>query len=1595
MIDPLEKRGIPSLPVFIALIIIILYIAFPYMPFMEPEPEIVDEPEEVTVFITASDEFEKIEDVNIEALEEGEFIDSDKTNFEGTASLTLERGKTYEITANKEDCTESQVIYHVPEEGEELEKDISLECEGHVKPGETVICFDPAVTEPVHYEKLGVRDLVVEQGTCELEEVGECFMELDEDFSYKFETDKYISESTYSTSQLEGYEHEECIPMVEKDDDGPNDDIDPEHGEELIWVRDEEGNSLGGKTVQLVYPNATNTPIVEGETSESEGSKGRVTLKPPMNETYKIKVLSEGETSSKLTEEIYEVTKEVETRFVEVGRHEETTIEVVRSRDASALEDVHIRIFDEGEEVYIGHTNLEGRADPVPNLQEYTYEATLFKRGYAPKEIDITGGESRAIELDELEDYEMADVEVTSKTDTEVQERVQGAQVDLKYEDGTQMGYPTKETNDLGEVNFPEVPEGDYCVELTYKGETHPCEDHQITIRPEEESVATRTILIDPIMRLLRVRATRENEGVEGVTVEGEDKFGQTYTPEETDTAGMTSFRVPDGRLVTVSANANIDGEEFRPTQDVRMDRDETIEFVLDEPIDRDVVFNHLQEYEGYQYGEGANINPRTRYDAEFQMDLFNIMGERWDEVEYRIWTEDDVNIYKSPEVNSWAGWEATPEDLPGKNQEITIEGIYDKADRDPIFNVPIVAMPINSEDESIELNFQASWNHEESDTYIETEEKTIEFGLNLKDGSEQGPFYVDRTINREEPVSKGQPVTALWDIALVEGTFDGEMVFEPEFNNTEFDPVELEKLEITDPEGETTEVPEEEITLREDYLAFNLTEENQLEEGDQVELQIINTPKYPVSDVKIQGEAGGIDLGHVHYETGGEISTTTTISPESRYTLSDHIDIIIRDTERGTVLDDTQLFEIKRHGDSEITGSLEGCNDIPLSKEAELTQDGEGRNVLRVDLDSDCHLEEGEIDISIAGGDIKEDTTSFDIEPTFTVPRIGQTGIVPGETCPIDLTKQRTDEVLIGAPGEEPVGIARSECEEGRPSEIGINYVEAPGIGPGNIEIDEESVELISADEDVIEDDMLERFVDISVRQDRILLEPEPFEGGTGYNFQVRFTVKGTNNGITDEETITTDISLSQPMRELGGNRFRRNPIQSYEAEEYRCNVRYCNLDQAFEYGINTPARRSEIQMVELGEITPLKASSILRETLRDMDEFSEEEYTVKTGKPGDEGEITNDYEFLIDPNPENMPDVGRNEIIIVNETDDDGNIRFHIWFNHLDDENPLLVRNTALWMPHQDIDYGTLEETDVLEKQMETPIYIDETITEDETLSQYQDSIEEDVQGALGEMWGTDKENFPVVSEGEFEEYTHGIHIGICDPEDEPEHDNCQRLEDRDYSLGTPAIFRGRFEEKIYIHAKDASDLLNLTERFELAFGETRSGLALEMMNRDDPTLGGLTIAPEELRYYCWSQGAPQCPGGEATLNALEQLGETMLGAPEVELEQKTDFEEILLREGGDEENITEVDYIIVSADNTRDLRKSGQLGANPYISGPGGYIDIFGEGVRSQRVRLPPGGVLYQPEGPTTLLVPQDNEANAPNLLQELHFQLTIEE
>jgi len=1603
LIDPLEKRGIPSLPVYVALLIIVLYFALPMIGIIQPtENGIPDEDVEVSIFAFNENTGESLEDITIEALVDNEIYSQGQTAQDGEIELSLQRGETYKITAKTEQCEETSMLYKVPIEEEPTQQTLSLEdCTYHVEPNATEICFEPDGIGTVSYEKLsGFRGYVEEEDQCEGET---CYIELETDYLYRFKTPDYVSESSYTKEDLETTEGTDCVPMEEEDDDGPPEN----YGDVTIKVMDEMGEPLGGRTVQLVHPESTSYDITDGVTSEQEGSIGKVSFSKPLETEFHVKVLAGDGTGSKLhNETTYVFTQQHQEIEIILERYEDTPIQVTREEDEEPIENVLIRIFEDDEEIYEGETDSEGEADPVPNLREdITYEANIFKENHTSiTGEEIQGGESYNLQIQELGEYEIADIRATVRENTEERPAIRGARVDLKTQEEEDPIRETKTTNNLGRVSFGSIPEGDYCLEVNYKAREYPCSDNPVTINPTEESLAKRTILVDPLIRYLELRTTVEGEAEEGVEIEAEDRHGRQYGPTETDTHGLAGFDVPDERTLGITANKEIDGEVYTSWREVKVDDDLTINMDLDR-IEREINLNRVTGPEGeYEPGEN-NLNPNTVYEAEFEIGLEDHGEEEWDEIIATLETDNELNLYPVKEAGD-GGWYTGEE--PGKEQELNIQGPgYKASDTTAEFTVPFIVHPIAGEE--VTVNYQASW--EKDDTHIETEEKEFSFNINRGDGSEEGQFYVERCIDHDETDGcetppgdeKADPkstATAVYRITNLGDTFTGEMKFESELNNTniigeyegsgEDDEEPLIWINRTTAETEQGKIEIEDYTLEDNILSFNLDEEEALRQNDELTVEVSNEPKYSSSEIIINGTAEDTELGKIRYETSGSIEIQAILDQGKLFSLSTTIDIEILNKEKMAPLTEEQLQKVRE--ESKIEGDLSGCNEIDLSEtgRTEITEN----NLLRVKLDENCHLNPGNIDIKIEGGDIEERTVSSKIGKSMELHSGGSTQITPGNQCSINLIKQGFTSEIEGI-GETLKMPNKCSEEEGKSGKIIINYPEEV--------ISEENIEThsLKMNAEEVPQNILEEYIDAEMQDNSIHISTdEEIQPGT-INLDLEFTTKAMNNGITEEETRKIGIDVTTPSKELGGNRFTRNLIQSYGTEigEYSCSERYCSLEQALEYTLVTPDPSVQIKLVDTGHITPSDIQETLQygpdENLNKTDKFDNIAVTRGTLDNLDEIDFAeykdqgNKEIIIVSEETENMPGVGENTGTVIKGTKEDLDY-YYITFTHHDEKTPFLVESLALWMPYT--------ETGAREEISSTPIYIDETLEDHDT-----ENIEQNIISALEEMWGIDEYLEEYIYSGEdekedFEEYEHGIHIGIC-PEEDQDHENCERISNRTYDKGRSLIFRGHLESKIYIHAPTKETLENLSERFNLAFGNQRSGMALQMLKWDEPSEGALTFAPEELTYYCWSEKSENttCPGGENTLKQLTSIGEIQIGKDHVEVKQREDLTEVI------EDDEIGVDWISASVDNTQDLRHSGQVvwdywgedtGAmrlNHYVTY---YRNIFGRGLKTEKVRIPSGGIIFQPEGPNILLIPHDQEEDTLLLLEKFKDQLLLQ-
>ncbi len=1557
MIDPLEKKGIPSLPVYIALLIIILYLAMPFLMTgigISPVGE-------VEVQITVSDDNTFLGNAEIEILSEGILFVSTRTDSDGIAEVSLERGETYEIRASKANCGEESIVYQAPKEGFATKQNLLLSCELSLAAGETGICFEPAGVGQVTYEEL-LYGRVARERKCEGEN---CVIELDGQYTYRFKTVSHISETTYTKEELQGIEGSQCVQMKEKTENKP--DPTTNHGSITIWLKDEVGDSVGGQQIKLVDAESTDTELASGITSEANETKGRVDFSLPIGKEFKVMIMAGENAGGELKNDtVYQIKEDHQLIPITIQRYQNTKIEVIRRQDSEPLDGAHVRIMEDDLEIFAGLTQ-NGAVNPQLKPMEHT--ATVFKKGYHPVSLSVFGGQAELIQMDQVEENEVANVRITVKTDTPQQERVKGAKANIKYQEGGLVGHPEKETNELGRATFEGIPEGDYCIELRWMGRTYPCSDNTITVRPQEESTATRPILVEPVTHLVDVEVIKDNERINGATVKAEDTLGQIYGPETTDEAGLASIRVPHGRLLTIDVDKTIDGDQYRPTRQVLVDEDKEVTFNLTHPVGRDVNFLRVTRHGS---GETVNtLNKGTYYLAHFTLDLDGFRGERWNTVLFELSTEEPVSIYEANEVADWAGWDANP-NLPGKEQVITISGEYSQHNRTPEFTVPFIVEP-RAENE-VTFQYEASW--VKGTTTPQTGEKTRTFEVNEGKGSERGQFWVDRSIRTggsgwTNPdtlgeVEIGAKPDIRYQITNLGDDYTGEITLVTEEETSRFTVEEEVNIHITRYTGEEEQIEEYELT--DHSLKIDLSD-TPLNKNDRITIQTKNNPLYPATTVSIAATAAGTELGKVTYKTGGTITVGVSPDPSGKYDLSNLLQIGLRNMDRAAVtgspepLTETTLRQIVNNPNSKITGSLEGCGEIPLSSGRVSTlHDGTSSKII-VDLDDNCKLKPGTINLNLEGGSISKVETSMEIMPAILPIPLGSEVITHiGETCPVEIVAQPIEEEL------SPISITPSECSSDNRGKMTIQYHETSGLTPENMDI--ENVDVVGGTE------LERRVVNVDYSQNTISFGPEEGVLSDGANLdslKITFDILATNNGVSKRYNVEIDIAVhSIPISQQGGNRFIRSLIQSYEATSYNCRDNHCTLEQMLEYIIENPQQTSNVKMVNQGIITPSDVVSTLRKIVGDGP-------SIMMGDPGSVSiDSTTTDPFYIVTNDENkMPDIGAN-LYTLSKGTIEGKEYYYITFDYREITiEPFFVRNMALWLPHSN--------EGIDERKRNTPIYLDETLEEYENGELYKD-MEINLKEAVSKMWGVNTEDIDTTtSEEEFDSHLHGIHLGIC-PAGESNHVNCQLLDKRGYRMDESLIFL-EFGEghgaKTHIIAPDISRLYNLTDRFKKAFGES-SNMVLKQLNPDKVDAGALTFAPEEIRYYCYHTGKGICPGGDATLQELEEIGEQQFDTGAVELEKIEDYHEIT-----SEHIQKEVDWVIVSCNNYVDLLHCGQAGFNPYIAN---YKNIFGRGVTdSSKIRLPEGGILYQPQGPTIVLVPQDNPQQARDLLSQFLFNL----
>ncbi len=752
LIDPLERRGIPSLPIYIAILMIILYIALTPMlgvggPLIGP-----GKPRKVPVTIqvqnqdgeplpTAKVELESIKEETTQEIATGQKIML-RTGTSGEIKENITPG-TYKVKAQKYqyNSTTKQITI------EEDPLTVTLTLTSETTQLQTTPCFSPSIS---------TRNLEITEYKTEGEKTGEApslqnfFQQYKENYSYKFQTPEYKS------NQIKGSEvpkpTDTCISLEE---------ITPttQKGKVSVKLLNENKKPLPYQEVRLVEPEDTETNIVDPQVTKENGI---TEFTGSIGDEFRVFIPAQGKGMSDLSNKTYEFKEESQTITRTINQTAETTI--VAKHEKKLIEGAYIKAYTpKGKLHTTGYTSESGSISFGGKKGE-KYLATFYKKGYKPRKIQIKGGKKRVVELTTIQEIDTGEVKAKVKNKI-TKRREKGINVKIKklnnQSNPQPTPYPNQHTDKDGVAKFDWVMPGEYCLSAKREGKRPTkCVDNTITVEANVKTV--KEILIEPLTYNLEVKVLKPNgEGAREANVKILNWKQEEIKSDTTGPRGGADFTVTGKKLITLIATYKGKYREQRP------------EFLLKKDlVGKDHVPIQLHKtntsitYEGtYKTSEATGdkfkeaLESGNTYWFKYAVGLPNISGKRWNEINLH-WSFSG----KTAEIPGKKLFYNLPEGIRGKKSE-TIKG--SATDRELIINDPytptnttiniMVPIKIPSDIKGTQQNqiqYHGKWTKEIIKRDPSTSEKTFSFNTtesNIKPPDEEMNLSFDLKIKKNE----------------------------------------------------------------------------------------------------------------------------------------------------------------------------------------------------------------------------------------------------------------------------------------------------------------------------------------------------------------------------------------------------------------------------------------------------------------------------------------------------------------------------------------------------------------------------------------------------------------------------------------------------------------------------------------------------------------------------------------------------------------------------------------------------------------------------------------------------------------------------
>ncbi len=581
LVDPIEKHGIPSLPVFAAVLMLVVYFTAGIVGGLGGAG-----PQPVPISISVvSNTGASIPNAKVQLFDqEDNPVDGGYTDADGLLSLNVLPG-TYTVkVAEVENCEDAEEEITV--QGQQAQPyTITLNCQG-IKPAASQVTFCVQDSEGkvflpnVTYTEYSGYGYKVKTGEC----TGtSCTLTAVKDHTYSFRAvygaDEYYLKGVTWEDLTRAGQSTECLKL-EKQERTPK-----EMGSVCVTVYSPD---------QKVVPYAVSVELYDahsGSTKKVARTRdGTACMDYPLYSPFRIGVLSEDYLyyKSNLTYELNESVRSLSLN-VTLEDAESTTFITKKAGEVAALPNVHYKVFDRNRVKFLeAETNANGRSTVgLKKGEEYT--AMFYKYLYEVKEANVTVGGENVVELTRLNpnDYGSLAVDVFYE-DGSYADGVDLKLYRLENNKPEEWAAPDQTTDSYGHAVFPWVEPGDYCVEAVKGKSMTPCSS-ETTVTVEAGKQAYLQVRMESEkVNIMVVVSSPSGERVKGAKVSVESKW-LDRTEQETNAAGVAFFEGLIRKDTVVDVDAKYVDPETKETYytmlpGVVMDTDKTLNITLTRP---------------------------------------------------------------------------------------------------------------------------------------------------------------------------------------------------------------------------------------------------------------------------------------------------------------------------------------------------------------------------------------------------------------------------------------------------------------------------------------------------------------------------------------------------------------------------------------------------------------------------------------------------------------------------------------------------------------------------------------------------------------------------------------------------------------------------------------------------------------------------------------------------------------------------------------------------------------------------------------------------------------------------------------------------